>query len=288
MGAVDLHVHSTASDGKFPPEEVVRQAGRAGIRYLALADHDSVDGIIPALQAVKAFPRMKLLPCVEVSTDVPDGEVHLLGYFIDYTDENLKATLRKFRESRLNRAQKMVKKLGTLGIHVRWERVKEIAGAGAVGRPHIAQAMMEKGYIKNMREAFFKYIGREGPAYVEREKMTPVEAVGEVLKYGGLPVLAHPLSTQGAEAWVAELKSMGLAGIEVYCNDYSSDDMKILIGLATKYDLLTTGGSDFHGMGGPRQREPGDIPLPREPVDRLLALADERGSLQRARLAHSR
>jgi hypothetical protein len=277
VGAVDLHVHSTASDGKFPPEEVVRQAGRTGIRYLALADHDSVDGIIPALQAVKAFPRMKLLPCVEVSTDVPDGEVHVLGYFIDYTDENLKATLRKFRESRLNRAQKMVKKLGTLGIHVRWERVKEIAGAGAVGRPHIAQAMMEKGYIKNMREAFFKYIGREGPAYVEREKMTPVEAVGEVLKYGGLPVLAHPLSAQGAEAWVAELKSMGLAGIEVYCNNYSTDDMRILLGLATKYDLLTTGGSDFHGLGSEIGAPLGGVHVPVECAERLIATAKQRG-----------
>jgi predicted metal-dependent phosphoesterase TrpH len=277
VGACDLHVHSSASDGKFSPAEVVRKAGQAGIRYLALADHDSVDGIIPALQAVKAFPRMKLLPCVEVSTDVPHGEVHVLGYFIDYIDENLKATLKKFRESRLNRAEKMVKKLGTLGVHVRWERVKEIAGAGAVGRPHIAQAMLEKGYIKNMKEAFLKYIGRESPAYVEREKMTPVEAVGEVLKYGGLPVLAHPLSSQGAEMWVIELKAMGLAGIEVYCNNYSPEDMRVLFGLATKYDLLVTGGSDFHGLGTEIEAPLGSVPVPVECAERLFATAKQRG-----------
>lgn len=277
MGACDLHVHSTASDGKLSPEEVVRKAAHAGIRYLALADHDSVEGLIPALKAAKAFPRMKLLPCVEVSTDVPHGEVHVLGYFIDYMDENLKATLKKFRESRLNRAQKMVKKLGTLGVHVQWARVKEIAGTGAVGRPHIAQAMLEKGYIKNMREAFLKYIGREGPAYVERDKMTPVEAVGELLKYGGLPVLAHPLSTQGAEEWVTELKSMGLAGIEVYCNNYSTDDMRILLGLATKYDLLVTGGSDFHGLGTEIEAPLGGVHVPVECAERLIATAKQRG-----------
>jgi len=277
VGVVDLHVHSTASDGKFSPEEVVRKAAAVGIKYLALADHDSVDGILPALKATRAFPRMKLLPCVEISTDVPESEVHMLGFFIDYTDENLKAALRRFRESRINRAQKMVKKLGTLGVHVRWDRVKEIAGGGAVGRPHVAEAMLEKGYIKNMREAFQKYIGREGPAYVEREKMTPVEAVGEVLKYGGLPVLAHPLSTKGAEAWVAELKMMGLAGIEVYCNNYSTEDMKELFGLATKYDLLTSGGSDFHGMGTEIEAPLGGANVPVECAEKLIATAKARG-----------
>lgn len=277
MGVVDLHVHSTASDGKFSPEEVVRKAAKVGIRYLALADHDSVDGIGPALQAARAFPRMRILPCVEISTDVPAGEVHVLGFFIDYTDENLKATLKKFRESRLNRGEKMVRKLGTLGVHIRWERVKEIAGSGAVGRPHIAQAMLEKGYIKNMREAFQKYIGREGPAYVEREKMTPVEAVGQVLKYGGLPVLAHPLSTKGAEAWVTELKMMGLAGIEVYCNNHTAEDMKTLLGLAIKYDLLTSGGSDFHGLGTEIEAPLGGVNVPVECAERLIAVAQERG-----------
>jgi hypothetical protein len=201
----------------------------------------------------------------------------MLGFFIDYTDENLKEALQRFRESRVNRAQKMVKKLSTLGVHIRWDRVKEIAGGGAVGRPHVAEAMLEKGYIKNMREAFQKYIGREGPAYVEREKMTPVEAVGEILKYGGLPVMAHPLSSKEPETWVAELRMMGLVGIEVYCNGYSTEDMKSLMGLATKYDLLTSGGSDFHGMGAEIEAPLGGVNVPVECAEKLIAVAKARG-----------
>jgi len=276
VSTVDLHIHSTASDGKFTPEEIVRQAAQLGLKYIALADHDSVDGIVPALQAAKTFPRLKVFPCVEVSTDVPHSEVHILGYFIDYTDQDLKVTLERFRNSRQTRAQKMIEKLADQGIYLKWARVKEIAGSGSVGRPHIAQAMLEKGYINSIREAFLKYIGRDGPAYVEREKMTPAEAVGLVLRVRGLPVLAHPLATDGAEAWITELKPAGLVGIEAYCNNYTAEDINYLLSLAQKYDLVSSGGSDFHGLGAEFEAPLGGVNVPIESAERLIALAKER------------
>ncbi|MCH8864708.1 MAG: rod shape-determining protein [Chloroflexi bacterium] len=176
-GRVDLHLHTTASDGKYRPAEVVRRAAGLGLSVIAIADHDSVDGIAPALAAAKSFPGLTVIPCLEVSTDVPRGEVHILGYFIDYTSAELNAALAHFRDSREGRAKGMIDKLSGMGINIEWRRVKEIAGEGSVGRPHIAQAMLEKGYITSFKEAFDKYIAREGPAYVEREKMMPAEAV---------------------------------------------------------------------------------------------------------------
>ncbi|GAI12492.1 unnamed protein product, partial [marine sediment metagenome] len=165
--------HSTASDGKFSPAAIVRKSAERGLTFIALADHDTVDGIAPALAAAKAFPQLRVIPCAEISTDIPKSEVHVLGYFIDYTDQKLKATLERMRHSRRERAYGMVAKLGKLGINIEWQRVQEIAGSGSIGRPHIAQALLEKGYIASLKEAFTKYIGRDGPAYVKREKMTP-------------------------------------------------------------------------------------------------------------------
>jgi len=177
VAKIDLHIHSTVSDGRLSPAEVVHKSVELGLTIIAITDHDSVDGIVPALAAAKAFPQLKVIPNVEISTDVPQGEVHVLGYFIDYTDYELKATLERMRDSRKRRAQGMIAKLGNLGLYIDWQRVQEIAGSGSIGRPHIAQAMLEKGYIASIKEAFTKYISRDGPAYVEREKMTPAEAV---------------------------------------------------------------------------------------------------------------
>ena len=169
MSKVDLHMHSTASDGRLSPEGIVHKSAERGLIIIALTDHDSVDGIAPALVAAKAFPWLRVIPGVEISTDVPHGEVHVLGYFIDYTDPEFAVRLERMRHSRWGRAQGMIAKLRNLGIHIEWQRVQEIVGSGSIGRPHIAQAMLEKGYIDSIKEAFTKYIGRDGPAYVERE-----------------------------------------------------------------------------------------------------------------------
>jgi predicted metal-dependent phosphoesterase TrpH len=276
VSRVDLHIHSTASDGRFSPAEVVREAAKRGLSYIALTDHDTVDGIAQAQEAAKSFPGLKVIPGVEISTDTPDGEVHVLGYFIEHNDPEFGNTLEKFKNSRLVRAQGMVAKLENLGIHLDWQRVQEIAGSSSIGRPHIAQAMLEKGYISSFKEAFTDYIGRDRPAYVEREKMTPAEAVAIIIKAGGLAVLAHPLTAGEPEVLTAELKAAGLVGIEAYYDGYSDQEIKRLVGLARKHDLIATGGSDYHGIEPDNETAIGGADVPLESAERLIALAKQR------------
>ncbi len=254
MSRADLHIHSTASDGKLTPADVVREAAGRGLSFIALADHDSIDGIAPARAAASAFPGLKVIPGVEISTDVPEGEVHILGYFIDYNDPEFLAALAGFKKSRLQRGQKMVAKLEKLGISIDWQRVMEIAGTSTIGRPHIAQAMLEKGYVTSFKQAFNEYLGHNRPAYVEREKMTPREAAGLIIKAEGLPVLAHPLTLPDPEAMTMELKAGGLVGIEAYYNGYTPEEISRLLALAQRHKLLATGGSDYHGLDDHRDR----------------------------------
>ena len=277
MSKVDLHIHSSVSDGQLSPADIVCKAAELGLTVIAIADHDAVDGIAPALIAAQAFPGLKVISCVEISTDVPNGEAHVLGYFIDYTDHKLEATLSRFRHSREQRAQRMITKLETLGVHIEWQRVQDIAGSGSIGRPHIAQAMLEKGYITSLKEAFIRYIGHGTPAYVEREKMTPAEAVELVLRANGLPVLAHPLTTDDLEMMVIELKAAGLVGLEAYYNDYTADEINELLSLANKYNLIATGGSDYHGLDTGIETMIGGADVPMECATRLIALAEQQG-----------
>ncbi len=277
MARVDLHIHSTASDGRFSPEEIVAKAAGLGMAVIAIADHDSVDGVAPALTAARAFPGLTVIPAAEISTEVPRGEVHILGYFLDYTDDELRATLSRLRNSRRQRALGMIKKLARLGINIDWQRVQEIAGSGAIGRPHVAQAMLEKGYITSLKEAFIRYIGRDGPAYVEREKMTPVEVVALILKADGLPVLAHPPTANDPEAVIAELKAAGLVGLEAYYDNYRADEVGRLLSLADRYNLIATGGSDYHGLDA-SETMIGGAEVPLEAAGRLIALAKQRGA----------
>ena len=276
MSQVDLHIHSTASDGKFSPEAIVTKAAGLGMKVIALADHDSVDGIAPALKAARAFPELTVIPAVEISTDMPDGQAHVLGYFIDYTGSGLESALERFRSSRRRRAQGIIDKLGDMGIALDWRRVQAIAGGGSIGRPHIAQVMLEKNYIASFNEAFDKYIGHGGPAYVERDKMTPAEAVALIVRSDGLPVLAHPSTVTDPEALVIELKAAGLVGIEAYYKDYTADEINSLVGLADRHGLIATGGTDYHGIDDSSEVMLGGINVPVESVERLIALADKR------------
>jgi len=276
VSKVDLHLHSTASDGRFSPEEIVRESAEQGLTVIAIADHDNVDSIAPALAAARAFSGLKVIPAVEISTYVPRGEVHVLGYFIDYTSEELRVRLEKMRNSRRERARRMTAKLGNLGIHIEWQRVREIAGTGSIGRPHIAQALLEKGYVASVNQAFAKYLGRDGMAYVEWEKMIPVEVVELILRANGLPVLAHPLTVDGLETAVIELKAAGLVGIEAYYNDYTADEVAGLVGLADRNHLITTGGSDYHGLEADTGTMIGGADVPIEAAERLIALAEAR------------
>jgi len=170
----------------------------------------------------------------------------------------------------------MIAKLADLGIHIDWQRVQEIAGNGTIARPHIAQAMLEKGYINSIQEAFDKYIARDGPAYVEREKMTPVEAVELVVRNNGLPVMAHPLTIADPEAMVIELKAAGLVGIEAYYKGYTINEINRLVRLADQHGLIATGGSDYHGLGESGETMMGGVAVPLASAERLIALAEQR------------
>lgn len=273
MSRIDLHIHSAASDGRFSPAEIVAKCVAAGLTVIAITDHDTVDAVAPALEAAGAFPRLKLIPGVEISTDVPRGEVHVLGYFVDHADQRLLAALEKMRDSRWERARQMVATLASLGCQIDWERVLEISGGGAVGRPHVAQALLERGYVESFKEAFIRYIGRDGPAYVERDKITPDEAVELILQSRGLPVLAHPLTIPDPERMVDRLKEAGLIGIEAYYAGYSQEDVRFLVSLADRYGLITTGGTDYHGLDA-AETALGDVDVPIESVERLVALAE--------------
>ncbi len=282
----DLHTHSTLSDGVLTPSQLVDLAYRNGVRVMALTDHDVTDGLPEAFQAARRYPDFTLIPGIEMSTDVPGAEVHILGLFIDWQNERFQRQLAHLRDSRLSRARRMVEKLNQLGKPLSWESVEAMAGDGAIGRPHIARAMVQAGHISSVNEAFDLYLSRNGPAYVERERMTPQEVVQLLVAVGGLCTLAHPRDLDALEDLLTDLKAVGLIGMEVYYQDYSPHEVQRLLAIARKFDLLPLGGSDYHGLGGPQQREPGDIPLPEGPVEQLLALAQARGAPDRAGLTH--
>ncbi len=241
---IDLHTHSNASDGELTPAELVRLALERGLTTIALTDHDSVAGIDAAQQAARGT-ALQVIPGVELSADVPQGEVHVLGYFVDWRAADFEAMLEKFREGRYGRAEKMARKLTALGAPVSFERIKEIAGDASIGRPHVAQALVEAGHVMTVTEAFDKYIGRNGPAYVERFRLTPEDAVALILRAGGVPVLAHPREVTD---WVFPLVKAGMLGLEVHYGMYDDATRAELARLAKQYGLIATGGSDFHGL----------------------------------------
>jgi hypothetical protein len=266
----DLHLHTTASDGRISPEEMVRLAAQDGVEVIAITDHDTVDGIEAALAAARSFPSLTVIPGVEINTDVPHGEVHMLGFFIDYTQPSLQQRLETLRQSRRVRARRMLDKLSELGMPLEWQRIEELAAGGVIGRPHIALALLERGYVSTIRQAFDLYIGRERPAYVEREKIKPVEAVEIVVAAGGLPALAHPADIENLEGFLDQLQAAGLVALEAYYNNYSQEVTQQLVALAHKRGLIPCGGSDFHGLDSQSETPVGGVPLPRKYVEQLL------------------
>ncbi len=272
----DFHCHSTASDGVLSPSELVSLAYGQGVRILALTDHDSTEGVAEARRAAAAYPDFTLIPGIEMGTDIPGGEVHMLGLFLDPDGPELGRTLQRLRDSRRRRGEGMVTKLRELGFDVTWEQVQRLAGEGAVGRPHVAAALVEKGYVSNVAEAFEKYIGRNGPAYVEREKLTPSEAVATIVRLGGVACLAHPRDLEGLDELLAELKSAGLAAMEVFYKDYLPEEVGHLAAAARRFDLIALGGSDYHGIFGREEPLPGGMysPLPDDSIEALLRLGE--------------
>ncbi|MEK7778355.1 MAG: PHP domain-containing protein [Chloroflexota bacterium] len=275
MAEVDLHLHTTESDGRLTPAELVALAVKQGLRVIAITDHDTTDGLDPAWKAAMAYPYLTVIAGIELSTDIPGNEIHILGYYIDHRDISFQLMLQQFRESRVDRAQKMVEKLGGLGMPLEWDRVKEIAGQGSIGRPHVAEAMLEKGYISYFQEAFEKYIGRNGPAYVEREKQIPEAAVQLIGAVGGIAVLAHPAQVEDLDTVLQSLKAAGLKGMEVHYAQYDEATVARLAALAKRYDLLPCGGSDYHAIGTPGEHLPGKAGPPMWVAEELRDLAME-------------
>lgn len=269
----DLHLHSTASDGQYSPKELVEMALAKGLLVISITDHDSTEGVEEALEAAKGTP-LEVIPGVEISAEKAAQEVHLLGYYIDHRYEPFQRWLRRVREFRRDRAWRILGKLSRLGVPLSQERVMEIAGRGSIGRPHIAQAMVERGYVSSTNEAFTYYLGRNGPAYVPRYKITPLQALQMILETRGLPVLAHPLE---ALHLLPELVDAGLVGLEVYYGQYNPQEVHYLAQEAARYNLLATGGSDFHGPMVLDTPPLGEVEVPEEALQRLRALAREQG-----------
>jgi predicted metal-dependent phosphoesterase TrpH len=278
ISRVDLHLHTTVSDGRLPPRELLRRACANGVRVLAVTDHDNTDGLPDALDEAAAL-GLELIPGIELSTDLGSIGVHVLGYFLQWNDPAFQARLAPMRDDRLWRAQQMVQRLAELGYPIAWERVLAIAGEGVVGRPHIAQALLEAGHVSSITDAFDRFIADHGPAYVERMKLTPADAIAMVHAAGGVTAVAHPYDAPDVDALVAELATAGIDGVETYYQGYTPERVQHLADLATEYNLIPTGGSDYHGfpMGSAAEvdNDVGSVLVPEQTVDRLRASAAE-------------
>jgi predicted metal-dependent phosphoesterase TrpH len=271
---LDLHTHSTASDGLHSPSELVELAHQAGLTTIALTDHDTTDGLAEA-QSAGAALGVTVIPGIEINTYLPQGrgEAHVLGYYLDTTSADLQMFLRFLRDTREQRGERMVALLRKQGYDITWERVRELAH-GAIGRPHVAMALVEKGYAESISDAFNRYISPGRPAYVPRFKMTPEDAVRMLRSVRGVPVLAHPMRLYGLEEdLLPRLMGAGLLGLECYYGDYNDPTVAHLLALAEQHGLVATGGTDYHGPGV-HPTPLGGRYVPPEAADQVYALAN--------------
>ena len=258
ISRIDLHIHSTASDGEYGPAEVVELAHSVGLEVIAVTDHDTVGGIDEAVEAAQTI-GLEVIPGVEINAESKDESIHILGYYIDHRNDALLAELTKLCYSREWRARRVLEELAALRVPLKWDRLFEIAGGSLIGRPHIAAAMVEKGYVSTIREAFDDYLGRGRPGYVQRPRLAPEKAIELILSVGGVPVLAHPL---GALPVLPKLLRAGLAGLETYYSGYSAEDNRVIAAEARRHGLITTGGSDYHGPSVTPGIELGQVSVP--------------------------
>jgi len=268
MKFVDLHTHTHYSDSTVSPEELIRLAHSVGLHAIAVTDHDTLQGIPEAIEEGLRW-GIEVIAGVELSTEDNGKDIHILGYLLDIRNSELRERLALFRQVREERAYKIVEKLKDMGVHLDPERIKEIAGHGSIGRPHIAKALIEKGYVTDVKEAFERYLGYDSPAYVPKYKMKPIEAIQLILKAGGIPVIAHPAYYQDPD-YILYLQRHGLMGVEVWHSDHSPEDVEFYRTLAEKHGLLMTGGTDYHGAKK-KHIQLGDIKLP---YDLVRALKD--------------
>ncbi len=269
---VDLHIHTNFSDGIFSPEEVVRYAQEVGLSAISITDHDITDGILPAVK--EGIKRgIEVIPGVELSVESKnssEGEMHILGYFINWEDIQFQKQLKLFRDARKKRAIHILKKLYQVGVKLDEEKLFKIAGIGSVGRLHIARLLLEEGYVDNIKEAFQKYLGKNRPAYVPKFRLTPEDAIKMIKNIGGVSVLAHPFyGNYGDRNIIEELVRFGLKGIETWHSKHNEEVKKSFDNLAKEFNLIVTGGSDCHGPAGD---EPSLIGTQNVPYEVLLNL----------------
>ena len=260
MRAVDLHTHSNKSDGSFSPTELVDYAIEKRLCAVALTDHDTTDGLKEAVTHAEELknaghPSIEVIPGIEFSTKHEDKDVHVVGLYISYDSPDFNARLQGFIDSRTGRNIKMCHNLQEAGIDITYEKLQERNPGAVITRAHYASYLFEEGYVKNRQEAFARYVGDHTKYFVPREKVTPAQAVKLILQVGGVPILAHPplyhMGKERLDRLVAELKDVGLMGIEALYSTYTNQDERDMMRLAEKYDLLLSGGSDFHGANKP-------------------------------------
>jgi predicted metal-dependent phosphoesterase TrpH len=245
MTRIDLHAHSLHSDGQHAPRDLVPMALEAGITALALTDHDAITGL-PELHAAAAGTGLAIVDGVELSASAGANDIHILGYLFDPAHPPFLAALERFRGGRRSRAGQIVDRLNALGVDITLADVERHAAGGAIGRPHVAHALLEMGYIETFDEAFHRYLGHRAPAYVAKPQLEPEEAVRLIREAGGVAVFAHP-GTANRDDLLPRLVGAGLGGIEVWHPKHGSGQMAHYRRVAEQYDLVPSGGSDFHG-----------------------------------------
>ena len=254
MNSIDLHTHTTFSDGSFSPAALVELAHHKGLNILAITDHDTTEGFTEAFEAAKALP-LELIPGIELSTEFEGRETHILGYFIDLSNLQFQTRLERLRVTRFDRLQHILDRLHTLDVDISLAEVQQIAGSGTLGRPHIARMLIEKGYVNGMKEAFERFLGARGAAYVRRVVPEAAEIITWITEAGGIPILAHPywegLNADETVASCQRLVEQGLRGLEVFYGAFSPRQISLNLHLARQFGLLITGGSDFHGTFKP-------------------------------------
>lgn len=244
--SADLHVHTCFSDSTLNPAQVVEYAGQAGLRAIAITDHDVIDGI-PVVASLAADRGLEVIAGVELSAEIEDEEIHILGYFIDYTQPWFLEKLKTICQVRNKRIHLMVEKLNKMGVNINSGDIFEYSGKGSVGRMHVAQIMVKAGYVSNLNEAFQKYIGNKGPAYVQKYTLSPAEAISIIRRIGGIPVLAHP-HIMGHDEFIPGYVQNGLMGIEAFHTNQTEEMAAHYQKIAGRYGLIVTGGSDCHGL----------------------------------------
>lgn len=272
MSGVDLHSHTTASDGSLSPRELVREAVRRGVRVLAITDHDSTNGLADALDEAAKHPPLTIVPGIEINTDVDGGEIHILGYFFRYEEAWFQTFLHEQREERIRRIHRIADRLAGLRMPIDPAEVFALVKEGSAGRPHVAQVMVNCGYVSSIREAFDRYLRTGAPAHVPRKKLAPVEAIAVIRRARGIPVLAHP-GLADSDDLIPELVLGGLMGIECYYHEHSASQTASYLQMCTDLSLVATGGSDYHGPHLGRANPLGIPPVPLAAYERLKSLA---------------